>query len=145
MHIDQSESGAALLMEMALGEEVAQKEIADSSRWALVNAWKPLKTIYKRPLAVMDARIVKEEDLVVIPRAYGDKKGANLAVKANSNHRWHYLHRQTPEEVLVFKIFDSAKDKVEAWRVPHTSFEHPTDSEGRDVRESIELRAFLFW
>jgi hypothetical protein len=131
-------------MALVLGEETARQEVLQSSRWAIMNVWKPLKTVYRRPLALSDSRTVPDSDLIEVPRDYGGKPGGNIVVKANSAHRWYYLHRQTPEEAVVFKIYDTGVEGVEAARVPHTSFEHPTENEG-EVRESIETRAFVFW
>ena len=55
--------------------------------------------------------------------------------------RWHYLSDMMPEEVLIFKHFDSKKD-VPAWRCAHTSIELP-GTESLPPRESIEVRALV--
>jgi hypothetical protein len=52
------------------------------------------------------------------------------------------MSHQTPEDVLLFKIFDSKTDG-RARRVPHSSFEDKT-YENMDPRASIEVRAFVF-
>jgi hypothetical protein len=56
--------------------------------------------------------------------------------------RWYYKSGLTPEEVLLIKCFDS-KDDGRARRVPHTAFEVP-NTEDKEARESIEIRALVF-
>lgn len=57
-------------------------------------------------------------------------------------HKWNYLYKQTPEEVLLIKCFDSKTDG-RARRVPHSAFVNP-EHEGEKKRESIEVRALVF-
>jgi hypothetical protein len=52
------------------------------------------------------------------------------------------LFKQTPEEVLLIKCFDSKTDG-RARRVPHSSFVDQ-EFEDQDKRESIEVRALVF-
>jgi hypothetical protein len=58
------------------------------------------------------------------------------------NLRWYYKSGLTPEEVLLIKCFDSKVDG-RARRVPHTAFEVP-NTEDKEARESIEIRALVF-
>lgn len=55
---------------------------------------------------------------------------------------WYYKSGLTPEEVLLIKCFDSKVDG-RARRVPHTAFE-VRNTEDREARESIEIRALVF-
>jgi hypothetical protein len=50
----------------------------------------------------------------------------------------------TPEEAIVFKVYDSAKDG-RARFTPHTSFDDPTTPADAPPRESIESRMFAFF
>ena len=50
----------------------------------------------------------------------------------------------TPEEAIVFKVYDSLQDG-RARFTPHTSFEDPTTPVDAPPRESIEARLFAFF
>jgi hypothetical protein len=56
-------------------------------------------------------------------------------------HQWHYWSDMTPEEILLFKHFDSKKD-IPARRGGHTSIEIP-GTENLPPREGIEVRALV--
>jgi hypothetical protein len=55
---------------------------------------------------------------------------------------WFYKSNLTPDDVLLIKCFDSKLDG-RARRVPHTAFEVP-NTEDKEARESIEIRALVF-
>jgi hypothetical protein len=64
-----------------------------------------------------------------------------MGLKYSPKHKWYYKFAQQPDEVLVFKQFDNFGS---ARACPHTAF---VDKEFEDAnaRESIEVRALLFW
>jgi hypothetical protein len=47
-------------------------------------------------------------------------------------------------EVLVFKVFDTDKD-IDVKFTAHTAFDDPTTPEGASPRQSIEMRALVFF
>jgi hypothetical protein len=73
---------------------------------------------------------------------YPNRKGETLTVKPNPEHKWHYLHGQTPAQVLLIKCYDSKLDG-RARRVPHTAFVDP-ETVDEEARESIEVRCLVF-
>ena len=86
-----------------------------------------------------------DTDFVPVPREFNGRKGATGIMKyGNGSHRWCYLHEQRPDEVVVFKQFDSLRRNGQAWRCAHTSFRIP-GTEYLPPRQSIELRAFVFY
>jgi hypothetical protein len=105
--------------------------------------WRPIKTIYKDPLAVADAHSVPEDDLVGAALIYPNRRGETFAVKPSPNHRWYFKYAQRPDEVTLIKCFDTIKDG-RARRVPHSAFTNPSE-EDKDPRESIEVRALVFY
>ena len=139
MHIDQSYDAGPERVEYELPEEAAQLM---QSRYQIINAWRPIKTVRKDPFAVADARSVAEDDLVPVQLVFPDRIGETFAVKANESHRWHYLREMTPDEVLLIKCFDSETDG-RARRAPHSAFVDKGMLEEAD-RESIEVRALVF-
>lgn len=90
-----------------------------------------------------DAHSVPDEDLVGVALVYPDRRGETYTVKPNANHQWYYKYGQHPDEVTLIKCFDSLKDG-RARRVPHTAFTNP-EEEDKDARESIEVRALVFY
>ena len=118
-------------------------------RFQIINIWRPIKTIYKDPFAVLDATSVLEEELVPLlviqPNDEFESFNVQPALKGriDAGHMWYYMSKQTPDDVLLFKIFDSENEGT-ARRVPHSSFEDK-EFEDMDLRESIEVRAFIFY
>ena len=139
MHIDQSYSAAKSRVPHHLPEE-ADKLL--STRYQIINVWRPIRKILKDPLAVADASSVPDSDLVPVALIYPDRRGETLTVRSNEAHKWYYLHGQTPEEVMLIKCFDSKVDG-RARRVPHTAFVNPEMAD-EEARESIEVRALVF-
>ncbi|KAL2271954.1 hypothetical protein VTJ83DRAFT_1325 [Remersonia thermophila] len=138
-HIDQSYEGAESLLRLLLPEEA---EALLERRWQIINAWRPIKPVRKDPLAVADATTVSEEDLVPARVIYPDHERETWTVKPSVAHRWYFKYAQQPDEVLLFKCYDSSS--TVARRAPHTAFE---DSRHADEpwRESIEIRCMVFY
>jgi hypothetical protein len=125
------------------GLEIAQL-IDNATRWQLLGIWRPIKPVKRDPLVLTDSRSIPDSDYKDLPR---DKTLPNvewvlsMLRHGNEEHRWHYLSDMKPEEVFIFKNFDSNKD-VPAWRCAHTSVEIP-GTENLPPRESIEVRALV--
>lgn len=107
-----------------------------------VKAWRPIKTVYKDPLAVADARTIAEEDLVPGRIIYADHERESWTIKPSAAHRWYFKYAQQPDEVLLIKCYDSL-DGV-ARRAPHSAFQDPRHVE-ESWRESIEIRTMVFY
>jgi hypothetical protein len=106
--------------------------------------WRPIKAILKDPLAVADAHSVPESDLVGVGLIYPDRRGETFTVRPNEGHRWYFKYAQRPDEVTLIKCFDTVDDLGVARRVPHTAFVDKSE-EDKDSRESIEVRALVFY
>ena len=139
VHIDQSYQASKQRVSHHLPTE-AEKLL--TTRYQIINVWRPIKPIYKDPLAVADAHSVPDSDLVPVALIYPDRRGETYTVRPNKQHKWYYAYGQTPEEVMLIKCFDSKLDG-RARRVPHTAFVNP-ETESERARESIEVRALVF-
>lgn len=69
---------------------------AAMSRFSLVNAWRPLKTVLRDPLAVADAASVPASDYVIRERKFRPSgvESANYVLAHGSEsdqHRWYYM------------------------------------------------------
>lgn len=116
-------------------------------RFANINLWRGINPVERMPLAVCDASTVRENDLIPIEMMNpvgppAEKKyGLNLAY--SSGHRWYYYPLMAADEILVFKIFDSATPQ--ALCTPHTAIVDPTSAPDAAPRESVEIRTLCFF
>ncbi|KAG5653927.1 hypothetical protein H0H81_009284 [Sphagnurus paluster] len=116
-------------------------------RFQIINLWRPIAhPALDWPLTLCDYRSVDpKEDTVPIALVYPDHEGETLGVRYNPNQRWNYFRGVTPEEAILIKCFDSVQDGSVAVFTPHSGFQDPTTPEGTPPRESIELRALVFY
>jgi len=144
-HVDYGESTVRQFAEDILGREAAARWL--TMRFVHMNLWRPIKPVYRTPLALCDASSVVRGDLndSEIRGGLNDPNrpsmwGFNLS--HSPRHRWYYAPRMQPDEVLVFKIFDSDGSRVQ-W-TGHTAFDDPTTAPDAPARESIEIRTISF-
>ncbi|KAJ3503253.1 hypothetical protein NLJ89_g8513 [Agrocybe chaxingu] len=118
------------------------------NRFQLINLWRPIgKPAFDWPLALCDYRSVDPvKDLTPIALIYPDREeGETLGVKYSDNYKWGYLYGMRPDEIVLIKCFDSIQDGSVARFTPHTAFDDPNTPPGAPLRESIELRALVFY
>ena len=96
------------------------------------------------PLAVCDARSIAPEDLIATDLVYQDRVGEVFNVAHNPAHQWFYFPRIAEDETILLKCFDSAVDGRARFSA-HTAFEDPETPAGAPPRESVELRALVFF
>jgi hypothetical protein len=114
-------------------------------RFAEINVWRPIRgPVESSPLAVCDARSIAPVDFVPSDLVYPDKVGETYRFKHNPNHRWFYFPFLERSEAILLKCYDSKEDG-RARFTAHTSFEDPTSLPNAAPRESIEVRALVFW
>jgi hypothetical protein len=114
-------------------------------RFAIIQVWRPIRhPVESWPLAIADARSISPDDLVVTERRYRDRTGQTYAITYNPEHRWYWFPRMTPDEALIFKVYDSEKDGTARWTA-HTAFDDPATPPGARQRESIEIRTLAFF
>ena len=113
-------------------------------RFGVVNVWRPIRgPVLDSPLALCDARTFTDDDLIFSDLVYAHVRGETSRVEYKPTHRWYYFSEQQPDEVLLIRIHDSAKDG-RARLSFHTSFENPL-TPGAPPRESIEVRTLVFF
>lgn len=135
-------------------------------RFAFINAWRPLATVRRDPLAVADAATVPAEDYRIRAREFrrtgvrsgnyvlshhhhhhhgGEEEEDDGAVgHHHDHHQWYYMSGMREDEMVVFKGFDTKQD-LPGWRCPHTAFVLDEGTKALPPRESIEVRAVCFW
>jgi hypothetical protein len=74
----------------------------------VVSVWRPVRfPIEDYPLAVADGSTVDPNDLIAADYVRTTYQGENLLPLYNKNCRWHYMSDQTPDDILLFKSYDS--------------------------------------
>jgi hypothetical protein len=142
VHVDYTESSAPRRVRDLLPGE-AHRLLA--RRFAFFNVWRPIgDTVRDAPLALCDARSVAARDLVPAELIYRERTGEIYYVTFDARHRWLYVAEMQPDEVIVLKNYDSAKDG-RARFTPHAAFLDPTAPPSAHPRESIEVRAIAFF
>jgi hypothetical protein len=79
-----------------------------------------------------------------IAKDTADRKGESPEVTYDPSHRWLFYPDMVPEEMLLFKGFDSDPTAT-SFRTPHSAFDDPITSRDARPRHSIELRAMAFF
>jgi len=95
---------------------------------------------YKNTLVVVDEIPAREE--LFAPIDAEDKMIAATIFEYNENHRWWYFSNMQPDEVLLFKFYDS--DSSVAQRVPHSAF-YDAGADNPIPRQSIEFRSIAYF
>ena len=142
-HNDYTEQSAPQRVRDLLAAEAAERFLA--GRFAIVNVWRSFGASAERfPLAVADGRTVLQEDYVSVDLVYPDRIGEISYTAHSSGQRWHYFSMMRPDEALIFKCFDSARDGRTRYTA-HTGFANPHASPATPPRESIEVRTLLYF
>jgi hypothetical protein len=141
VHNDHTVNSAPRRVRDHLGDEADELL---KHRFGVVNVWRPIRgPVLDSPLALCDARSFTNDDLIATDRVYAHVRGETSRVGYNSAHRWYYFSEMQPNEALLIRIHDSARDG-RARLSFHTSFENPL-TPNAPPRESIEVRALVFF
>jgi hypothetical protein len=115
------------------------------NRFAEINVWRAIRgPIESSPLALCDARSLGAGDIVPVDLVYRERVGEIFGFLYNPKHRWYYFPRMERDEAILLKCYDS-RDDGRARFTAHTSFEDPNSPLNAAPRESIEVRALVFW
>ncbi len=113
-------------------------------RFAIVNLWRPIgRRVEKWPLALADARTLGEGDLVATDLVYRDRVGETYSLAFSPGQAWYYFPLLAPDEAILIKGYDSAAGVARF--TPHSAFEDPASPADAPERESIEVRALVFY
>ena len=125
-----------------LGDEAATLL---AGRFAEINVWRPIRgPVERAPLALVDASSVAPKELVPVDLVYDDRIGEIYHGAYSPDHRWYYFPDMTRNEAVIIKGYDSATDGRARFTL-HTAFDDPTSPADAAPRESIEVRALVFF
>lgn len=114
-------------------------------RFAIVNLWRPIgRPVEDAPLAVATASSLESSAFVPLDLVYPDRIGETYLVAHAPEHDWRYLSRQAPDEAMLFKCYDSARDG-RARFTAHSAFVDPGAPGNARPQESIEIRTLVFF
>ncbi|KIJ56465.1 hypothetical protein M422DRAFT_239681 [Sphaerobolus stellatus SS14] len=144
VHVDQTREAAARRVRMHV-PDLAHELL--KHRYQIINVWRPIcNAALDHPLALCDYRTVSwEKDLVPTVLYFAERDGETFSVKYNPKHEWKYQRGMTTDEAVLIKCFDTKMDGSVAILTPHTAFVDPTTPEDAPWRQSIELRALVFY
>ncbi|KAJ6555123.1 hypothetical protein DFH09DRAFT_1493249 [Mycena vulgaris] len=144
-HVDQTKASAVARVHRHLPAEEVPELL--KHRFQIINLWRPIShPADDWPLALCDFRTVDPvNDILPVALILPDLEGELGGVKYNPNQKWTYFSGVAPDELILIKCSDSLQDGSVALYTPHTAFEDPATPEGTPPRESIELRALVFY
>jgi hypothetical protein len=147
VHLDYVTETAEMFRDISI--EVEGVKIAPYCRFAVYQTWRVLsQPPQDNTLAICDGRSVPASDAVVFHAVVGPKgvPGSEFDAricKYGPDHRWYYFSNMSPDELMIFKGYDS---KVpDAMNAMHTAFDNTTAGPNSVPRESIEARFFAFF
>ena len=121
--------------------------VPDGRHFESINIWRSAvpETIEMMPLAVCDMASVRPEDIV-----FGDgqntgnirqyTKVVDQRLIHGPHQRWYYFPRMTPDEVLLFRQYDTRQEALNMRTVFHTAVADPTSPPNAPPRSTIEVR-----
>ena len=120
------------------GEEA---EVIMRRRYTQYNVWRPMNDpVPREPLGVVDATTIGPDDTIACRTDIGEF----LHAVHNPAHRWYYAPDMRPDEVLIFKGYDSAHDGRARFTL-HSAFDDPSTPPDAPQRSNIEARVFAFF
>ncbi|MEM7293545.1 MAG: CmcJ/NvfI family oxidoreductase [Pseudomonadota bacterium] len=120
-----------------------ESDVLSNHRLAVLNVWRSIAgTVEDFPIAFCDASSVETEDLVSVERVARDRTGSLQLLKHRDSQQWFYYPGLKANEVLLFKVYDSAQDGRCRF-TPHTSFSEASSTQHERI--SIESRCFLLF
>jgi len=145
VHNDYTHRSGVRRMEDFFGDSPDDARRLKQRRFAIVNAWRSIGApVVDHPLALCDARTMRDGDLVPVERRGEDRTGELQVALHNPGQRWYYFPRMHRDEVLLFKTYDSAADGRTRF-TPHSSCKDPRAPRDAPPRESLETRCLVFF
>lgn len=141
VHLDFTASAALQFIDWTLASE--GRQLAPFRRHAIFQTWRAISPgPQDSTLAICDGSSVPISDGIVVDSIIGpvDVPGNRFDSRMahySPAHRWYYLSNMEPDDLLIFKGFDSEMPDV--MNAMHTAFENPLGQEG-EPRRSIESR-----
>jgi hypothetical protein len=136
------ESGPQRVRDLLPADEA---EALLKKRFMIIQVWRPVRAaVESDPLAIGDARTLSPENFILVTRHYEHRTAYVYHISYDPRHTWYYFPEMTPDEALMFKVFDSDAN-ASARYTAHSAFDDPNTAPDARPRESIEARALAFF
>lgn len=140
MHCDFSEEGGRDKLTVHLPPEEVTELTTKRRRVQFFNVWRPLLPVENAPLVLCDRRSVRRSDLLEADKVSPGLIERDYFVKYDADQKWYWLSNQRPDEVTIFKSWDSCNEASTAGCAPHGSATIPVSERASRPRESLEVR-----
>lgn len=138
VHNDYNKAGAEQRLIDIVGEDRADD--FHKAGYGFVNVWRPIEhAIQSSPLGFIRPDTMKLNDWMDIGLIYPDRMGQILGVAANPDHQWFFKSEMTPDEAIIFNIYDNTGRP----HLAHSALDLPGDKDVKIPRKSIESRTLI--
>ena len=127
-------------------------DIVDGRHCAMFNLWRSIDLehdIETMPLALLDMTSLDFDDMVAADAWGGPQRVQQHLVSYrlayNPNQRWYYFPRMRPDELLIFKQYDTRQTDPSMRQVYHGAVVDPQTSEDSPLRQTIEVRVLALF
>lgn len=141
VHLDFTAEAAQMMLDLSLAAQ--HRVLTPYNRHVLYQTWRAVSPgPQDNTLAICDGSSVPFSDGVIVDSFIGDpavpgNRFDSRMSRYNPDHRWYYLSDMEPDDMLLFKGFDSAVP--DAMNAMHSAFDNPLGADGVP-RRSIEAR-----
>lgn len=127
-------------------------DIVGDRHCAMFNLWRSIdleNDIEVMPLAVLDMQSLRFEDMVAAD-AWGGAQSqqqhlVSYRLAYNEHHRWYYFPRMKPDELLIFKQYDTREENPCLRQVYHGAIRDPETTSDSPLRQTIEVRVLALF
>lgn len=127
-------------------------EIVDGRHCMMLNLWRSIdleNNIQVMPLAVLDMTSLTFDDMVAAD-AWGGASSqqqhlVSYRLAYNPEQRWYYFPEMTPDEMLIFKQYDTRQVDPTLRQVYHGAINVPGTPENAPLRHTIEVRVLALF
>ena len=127
-------------------------DIVEDRHCAMFNLWRSTdleNDIQVMPLALLDMTSLEFDDMVAADAWGGAGKQQQHLVSYrlayNPAQRWYYFPRMTPNEMLVFKQYDTREPDPTRRQVYHGAIPDPETTDETPLRQTIEVRVLALF
>ena len=89
---------------------ISRFESWSSSLTKSTSVWRPLLPVENAPLVLCDRRSVHRSNLVEADKVSPGLIERDYFVKYDADQKWYWLSNQRPDEVIIFKSWDSCNE-----------------------------------
>ena len=127
-------------------------DVVDGRHCAMFNLWRSIdleNDIEVMPLAVLDMQSLRFKDMIAAD-AWGGAQSqqqhlVSYRLAFNESQRWYYYPKMKPDEMLVFKQYDTREENPCLRQVYHGAIRDPETTDESPLRQTIEVRVLALF